>query len=771
MPGEHDGETSFAPVPTVIRSLSARIDEAIAFLREENFLEGLTEAADASFLPDLRQRVSGRLRPDKEFAAALRNLQSVAPKQRHLKRTMSRSMYKGRAESCFYYLGIVLALVTSLVLVGQEVMDGSVSGRWVAVKAAGFPLSLVLFVTYWQRRETLQRTERVATEQLRIGWLKHEEEFRELDGYLDELTRTFVHATVVAMTEERGLGKRDEFAKTVAEYAGTHPYQKMGERYDMYSETADLSHLAKLITTLETGSIGISGERGVGKTAVMRALERTVGGGERSSVVSVWISAPTAVNEKEFLLSTLAKVATCVGAAVSGNESWPDLPPEEKLKAEDGLRRWRAVSLLCVGATAVVALGGYVVKDLPLVEGVVAAGWHRLLWLGVAVPLLGLLWRATKTFGGRQFAGIPQVQRPLVGASQDLLEELWYERKEVQSSSVTLSQFGLALLYGAGSERTREPFTLPHLVQMWDEYIGHVTNKKFGGFDKVVVFIDEIDKLKDAAKIGRFMRILKALYNPVRLFFVVSISDDAYDRFRSWQSLETRRDELDSSFDHMHRIDRMNAREVQRLLDDRVLGHKLPVPVVRLIWALSRGNPRDTLRLGRQVLDEYQGQECLWVALKLWSEQIRETLDGWCQSLHGLGQSGVGIVERLRDLVDGERAELEKKTGDTVRQIGDVIGEVEQAALSATSGRGGWLEMQAELGYAATLYELFCTPQEDTGLRRLLEHDELLQMIGDVQTYLSGGSGRRALECLGQFRSSAGNSCGTQLKLQAALFS
>ena len=190
--------------------------------------------------------------------------------------------------------------------------------------------------------------------------------------------------------------------------------------------------------------------------------------------------------------------------------------------------------------------------------------------------------------------------------SASLLEELWYERKDIQLSDVSVGYLGTGLRAQQTNERTRQPLTLPHLVQMWNDYVEMLSiDPYYKCFEKIVVFIDEVDKIRDVADIGRFLLILKALYGPMKLFFVVSISDDAYESFRKRGLLSGGRNEFDSSFDLAVRVEAMSHEEIRNLLNSRIIGPNVPRNVSMLIWMLSKGNPRDVIRLAREIVNNF----------------------------------------------------------------------------------------------------------------------------------------------------------------------
>ena len=610
-------------------------------------------------------------------------------------------------------------------------------------------LSIPLVIYSYRRYEKSVVASQVLLEQNTEGEYKREAEKidHDLKGIVEKIGKK--------LEQDYDLDKQNPWDTKVPKYSSQQPWRKLGERHDVYLETTDFVELKKYIENMDKGNIGIAGVRGYGKTALMRALNDRLDDDASNKYLTVWLSAPTAVvDEKEFLLSVLAKLATRVGAKLTKNKFWPALRPDEALEKEDRSRRqtkW-AIVLLVTGLFPIIL---FVIfrQQFPLELKFAMTSFFL-------YPVLLFLWRFIRFVGPRRFGLTSKKDRPVVAASADLLEELWYVRTDKLSSNVSLSHFGVSFNGGSGIEKTREPFTLPHLIQMWDDFVKYVTNSDPDGFEKVIVFIDEVDKIKDVDNIGRFMLILKALYNPLNLFFVVSISEDAFARFRKRTSPIGGRDEFDSSFDHTLCIGPIDHCQTRKLLNDRILGYDLPIPVALLIWMLSRGNPRDTIRLARNVLENYQEGDCKWIAWNLCSEQFKETFDDRYQSALKRSQLNFETLSQLSDLDVGLRKHLKQNIVDRIEKIWKTIKVFRQPTSLSEADRDSRKlsseEVQAELGYALTIYELFCSNRDPDCFRRLMENDDHLRLIGSVQNCLSVRTGRQALDKLNKFRSCAG---------------
>jgi len=114
------------------------------------------------------------------------------------------------------------------------------------------------------------------------------------------------------------------------------------------------------------------------------------------------------------------------------------------------------------------------------------------------------------------------------------------------------------------------------------------------------------------------MRVLKSLFGPNGLFFVVSISEDAYKQFRSRVAFDESRNEFDSSFDEIIFIEPISYPFMSKVIAGRILGNKKPpIPFLQLTYAVSFGNPRDCLRIARKLVIDHPGADISDVATDL----------------------------------------------------------------------------------------------------------------------------------------------------------
>ena len=688
-------------------------------------------------------------------------------------------------EIAFPYLPPILSFVVVWVLFPASLLSVSPldilllfdDTLWPSLFGISVVLAVGIYTFHGRQGNLLTTSQKGSDEQVAKDSSQYIKFCEKQEQEIDLLAKAIVDARKVSLEQKFDLDEQDEWSRKIPKYSSERPWRKLGERHDEYLETKYFGEIRDYINTMDKGSIGIAGERGFGKTALIRELERSLDRDRPKDFLTVWVSSPLEVNdEKEFLLSVLAKLATRVGEKLTGNVYWPDLPPEEALKRDDRFRRkivW-ASWVIVVAVAGVAWLSTF--EPLPNSPGIFKDGFrfqgHNALLLGVIVSIVLILGLFIRTLGPRRFERLAEHSstsavaprrfqnmsrgRTLVAVSADLLEELWYERKDVLSSNVSFSYLGGSLGGGQRTEKSRQPFTSPHLVEMWDDYVRLVTDKNLEGFGKVVVFIDEVDKMRNVNEIGKFMLALKALYNPLNLFFVVSISEDAHDRFSSRSTPFEGRNEFDSSFDQTLYIARMDYRQIKKLLNERILGYDLPNPVILLIWTLSRGNPRDVVRLARNIVKDCQEKYCCRAAWELCLKQFQDNFANRYQPANKRSAFNSPALSRLFVTDIGLSEPGGHPIHNTIKWTSEAIEDFRQKLSICTTveEKQQYEQLRAELGYALTLYEIFCVNRHKGFFKDLMEKDSPLQLMGSVQNCLGHHSTEQALDLLNSFRSS-----------------
>ena len=147
--------------------------------------------------------------------------------------------------------------------------------------------------------------------------------------------------------------------------------------------------------------------------------------------------------------------------------------------------------------------------------------------------------------------------------SRDFLDTLAYTQTTEAGGSLSLPKsFGLSMK----RVRKERDLTLPALTGRFIAYTGQIA-ALFNG--KLVISIDELDKIDDPDTVRRILREIKgALFVP-NVFYLISVSEDAARSFES--RLTAGRDILESTFDELLVLDRLDSRQAWQLIRQRLL--------------------------------------------------------------------------------------------------------------------------------------------------------------------------------------------------------
>jgi hypothetical protein len=217
----------------------------------------------------------------------------------------------------------------------------------------------------------------------------------------------------------------------------------------------------------------------------------------------------------------------------------------------------------------------------------------------------------------------------LVGASEEFLEFLDYS--EGQEVSRGFSLRGLSL--GAKRTLTSRALTLQSLI---DHYLGYVRTIRQFYNGKLIVVIDELDKVTDPMQVRNILLELKGSLFEEGCFYLISISEDAARAFRG--RLSEGRDIFESSFDDIITIRDMapeTAREmVYRRLATATRPPEIDEAAIDVLTMFSGAIPREIIRHlrelvlaergQREITPEDSGLRILRTEVEEWSLQIRE---------------------------------------------------------------------------------------------------------------------------------------------------
>jgi hypothetical protein len=366
------------------------------------------------------------------------------------------------------------------------------------------------------------------------------------------------------------------------------------------------ARLAQLSEAMPTGNLGVSGPRGAGKTTLLRnfcdaTLEwRDPSQGVGRSDLRVMVSAPVDYDAREFILYLFGRVCETVLATARASSSGRKRDAYEE-------RRHRSFTVLpglvlAVAGTAIIGwnllararqLPHFTSVDLGFAAGcVLLAGGIGFLVAGAGAAG----WRARR-------------EEPLTIPDE---ARMWLTRLGYLQAFTTGYSGTLRLPAGAQLQATTtRQFTelqlaLPDLVDRYRDFAARTAlwyRSSWPGptetAGRIVVGIDELDKIGSAETCAHFINDIKAIFGIPHWLYLVSVSDDALVAFE--QRAFVARTAFDNAFDEVVHAGYLDFEAACTLLRSRVAG--LPSLMIGLCHVLSGGLPRDLIRAARALID------------------------------------------------------------------------------------------------------------------------------------------------------------------------
>ena len=361
--------------------------------------------------------------------------------------------------------------------------------------------------------------------------------------------------------------------------------------------TGTMDDLTRQIVRTPSASVGISGIRGIGKSTLIRWLCTERDPGRKLPTLGIYLTAPVEYDARDFLVHlyiTLCK-------AVLADDRFTD----RRERRYRYLPRVILIVLLAIAGTGVyyhVAVDHEVttiwVRDQSSLWSAAASALFTAALLVLILTIIELRRR-----GGRR-------RTRLKATARDRLHRLRYQVMETTGQTGNLTgPFGLSFSGSRSRQITENQMTLPELVESYREFAGLTVSalQKSVRYDgplaiaqvRLVVGIDEIDRIEDAGNAEKFLNDIKAIFGVPNCFYVASLSADALANFE--RRVVNMRTAFDTTFDTVKRIGPLELETARRVLERRAIG--LPYPFITLCYILSGGVPRELMRIARSIFD------------------------------------------------------------------------------------------------------------------------------------------------------------------------
>jgi len=363
--------------------------------------------------------------------------------------------------------------------------------------------------------------------------------------------------------------------------------RKLGNVSDVtqYVPTETSRRLATMLEEgMRHGAIGISGPRGAGKSTVLK-LFGELRLGERQHDRGLVVSAPTNYVAREFLSYLYATLCTRVIDMETGVEA-----PQESRS-----RKWPWILASAVGALA--GIGAWQSERIMHAVKWMPQNWRLLTMVvgGVVavVPLL-VLW-------ARSARARRHKENEVVAEARRRLDSLRFVETSTLTHTLNVKPPAVAEFGGSRAlARAAQIKTFPELVSEFQAFLTFLTSHPRGA--RVVLCIDEVDKISTAEEAERFLNDIKAVFGVDGCFFLVAVSDDALATY-SRRTLAVRT-AFDSAFDTVVGVPRFELADTRRLLVQRAA--RLPEPFVWLCHVMSGGLPRELNRTVRELRHHHE---------------------------------------------------------------------------------------------------------------------------------------------------------------------
>ncbi|GAA4635856.1 hypothetical protein GCM10023196_083190 [Actinoallomurus vinaceus] len=437
----------------------------------------------------------------------------------------------------------------------------------------------------------------------------------------------------------------------------------LGGREQIAATTAR-ERLTKVTSAMLTGSIALSGPRGAGKTTLLRGFCDSRFAGPNAPELRLMVSAPVVYDVRDFVVHLYKQL--CLAVAKNGVDQGRLLarrPRRSRLRAafaamfftaglamlaslvvEHASRAQIAQGTYLLLGGLLTLLGGMSVVQPYLVQisgdGPLVSRPHRVLTtlLSSAAAVSGvalLVWTLTErprriTLPSTQslvaFVGSllivggffvltlrarPKSQERAASFEDEArqnLQQLEFLQTFSTGYSGTLAVPGGAQLgRTVGKQLAQQRLSLPEIVDQYREFASKASGwwrELHRGEGKLVIGIDEIDKIRDASSAEQFINDVKAIFGTPNCLYLVSVSDEALIGFH--QRSPALRAAVDTAFDEMVRVERLSLTDVRELLRRRVAG--ISDLFIALCHVLSGGLPRDVLRTARALVEVRSGE-------------------------------------------------------------------------------------------------------------------------------------------------------------------
>jgi len=403
-------------------------------------------------------------------------------------------------------------------------------------------------------------------------------------GLLRERLDTLISDLVLepAITAALGVVWRDAARDIVAIEDGATLSTKAEP--DNFVPTEAFNHLTTAVYRLHGAAVGLAGPRGSGKTELARAITEL--GLQRSSTktIALMLWAPVQYSSQTFLLRLLKEL--CITAVLAGTGTADSHASVYTVSRRQRTAIAVSVALAFVLTGSLLIIARFVALQLRTVIPV-AVGAMLVLGGILAVALNQALLTRRRS---RAAAGA-SMRQATIDLAAELRSRAEFTETYTSGAMVGLSARNFSASATAGTQLARVPLNEIDVVRELRTMVQLLAEDGW----RVVIAIDELDKIADQQEAITFLNHIKVLFPINDCSFIVSVSEGAWAQFE-YRGLPMR-DAFDSSFDEIVLVDMLRPQESRDLLKRRC--RDVTDAQALLCHCLSGGLPRDLLRCVR----------------------------------------------------------------------------------------------------------------------------------------------------------------------------
>ncbi|GAB1515745.1 hypothetical protein [Actinophytocola sp. KF-1] len=392
--------------------------------------------------------------------------------------------------------------------------------------------------------------------------------------------------------------------------------------------------LQRLAQSSASDAVALAGPRGVGKTTTIRAIaDGMFSDADEPPPLAVVTAAPSRYEPRDFVLHLHAALCRRVIALLNG---YLRLPPEDNKRWRirwQWFKPWLIVAGLII-FLLIMARGLWdpsypdfssMFWDRPDSPPKSGAAWpdpvplafFDTLRFTVAFALFGVFVQVVAIFA---FVVVREIHRFLDEPGDwrltTLRTEAYDELHRIRFLQTFTSGWSgkIGLPYGAdlglnrSTQLAEQTLTHPEVVDNFRRFAQRcaTTLVRTGVAGRLVIAIDELDKITDPEQVHEFVNEVKGIFGVPGCLFLVSVSEDAIVAFER-RGIPVR-DAFDSAFTHMIRLENFTLSESKRWLSRRLLA--VPDQFTYLLHCLSGGLPRELQRATNELVDIVRDDKC-----------------------------------------------------------------------------------------------------------------------------------------------------------------